>query len=362
MKPQFAASLRQYKDLVEQEIDAYIAKTRLDVEGGYGADAAAVTSAFLEILGRDGKRLRGALVLVGYELAGGTNQSAARQLALVLEMVHAYILMIDDIQDRSILRRGGPTAHVALAEAYGKAQSQTEAAHTGIALALNAALFGAHSAQVLLTNLDAPTDTRLHLIALINKAMMATAHGQTYDLVNGLKDGVTEADIESVMRLKSCEYTVMNPLAAGMTLGQASEDELALIHDYALPTGLAFQLGDDIIGIFSTEAETGKSPKSDIEEGKMTVLVTEALARASAEDHQFLQQILGQPDLTDGDLAKCRQIIEGSGALEYARQKLKRYAAEAVAVLDQAPSGWPQTQVDFLKDIAQYMANRATSA
>lgn len=359
MKSEFVARLGQYKQLIERVLSDYIEQTLAQVAREYGSDAADVTKAFLDILGRGGKRMRGSLVLAGYELGGGQNQAAAIQLAMALEITHAYLLMIDDIQDRSDLRRGGPTAHIALQQRFRHGLAEDEAAHVGMALTLNAALYGAHSAQIVVSQLDAPADVRLALIQLVNQSMMATAHGQSYDLIIGLRDQVSYAAIEQVMELKSGEYSIMNPLAAGLTLAEASPAELKLIHDYALPTGLAFQLSDDIISTFRDEAETGKPAKSDIQEGKLTALIAFAVEQGSASDVVFLRNCLGNVAISDEDFERCRNIIRDSGALEKVQKLLVEYARQADAALSRAPQSWSADTVTFLAELARYMGSRS---
>ncbi|QQR52745.1 polyprenyl synthetase family protein [bacterium] len=359
MKSEFVARLGQYKQLIERVLSDYIEQTLAQVAREYGSDAADVTKAFLDILGRGGKRMRGSLVLAGYELGGGQNQAAAIQLAMALEITHAYLLMIDDIQDRSDLRRGGPTAHIALQQRFRHGLAEDEAAHVGMALTLNAALYGAHSAQIVVSQLDAPADVRLALIQLVNQSMMATAHGQSYDLIIGLRDQVSYAAIEQVMELKSGEYSIMNPLAAGLTLAEASPAELKLIHDYALPTGLAFQLSDDIISTFRDEAETGKPAKSDIQEGKWTALIAFAVEQGAASDVVFLRSCLGSADLSDDDFEHCRTILRKSGSLHRTEELLTEYVQRAESALSKSPQSWPRETVEFLRSIAQYMRERA---
>lgn len=353
----FKTRLDEYKQRIDADVEQYAGQTRAFVSLAHGQDAAVVTDAFLEILCRGGKRLRGALVLLGYHLAGGVDEKQALLLARAIEVTHAYILIIDDIQDRSDLRRGGPTAHMALARRFGATQSVADAAHTGVALALNAALYGAHEAQVIVSQLEAAPTVRLEIVRLVNEAMMATAHGQMYDILNGLRPNVTYEDVERVMRLKSAEYTLLNPLAAGMSLAGASAQDVARMHEYSLPAGLAFQLGDDVIGTFGNDEEA-KSPKSDIIEGKQTALTIYALKHARIEDKAFLRNCLGLATLSDDDFARCQEIIVQCGALEHVKDLLHTYIERAKSALLTMPESWPTSDIDFLRDMASYLEAR----
>ena len=150
----FATQLKAYKGLIDADIAAYsrvVEKTTLQ---RFGVPARVEVDAFLSILSRGGKRIRGALTMLGYEMSGGTDQKMILQAARAVEMIHAYILIIDDIQDRSSLRRGGPTAHMMLADYHRQRRLSGDSAHFGMSVALNAANSGNHAAQAILANLD----------------------------------------------------------------------------------------------------------------------------------------------------------------------------------------------------------------
>ena len=136
----FQKKLLEYKTIIDADIESYSkhgAKTTLQQFGTYSRVA---TDAYLEILGRGGKRIRGSLVMLGYEMSGGTDMKMVLEAARAIEMMQAYILIIDDIQDRSIMRRGGPAAHIILEEYHKQHHLAGEAAHFGIEIALNSAL------------------------------------------------------------------------------------------------------------------------------------------------------------------------------------------------------------------------------
>src|ERR1044071_7300148 len=112
----FDDRLATYKQAIDDDIVTYAAFARGSARARYDKYATLEVDAFLDILSRGGKRIRGALVMLGYEMSGGTNTKMIIQAARATEMLHAYVLMLDDIQDRSSMRRGGPTAHIALAD------------------------------------------------------------------------------------------------------------------------------------------------------------------------------------------------------------------------------------------------------
>jgi geranylgeranyl diphosphate synthase type I len=353
--------LAAYKRAIEEDIADYAKNLRVSVRQKYGVSVAETeTDIFLDILSRGGKRIRGALVMAGYEMCGGTNRKMIVQAARAIEMLHAYMLLIDDIQDRSSLRRGKPSAHKLL-EAYHKEHNfRGDAAHAGVSLALNAGIAGAHGAQVILANLDVDPELRLKVLSITNRTMTITAHGQTLDIINELVAKPSEVDIERVLEWKTALYTVINPLHVGMVLAGAGCEATDAITTYGMHAGKAFQVTDDILGIFGEEKELGKTPGDDIREGKGTMLVMYALKHAAPVDKAFLQKSLGNPELTAEDFAKCQQIIQASGALSHAQGAAVKYLDQALTSIDKVEGLWSPHGTEFLKGIAIALQNRLT--
>ena len=352
--------LSEYKQAIDDDIAAYGEYIRQVTALQYGPLVTeAETDLFLDVLGRGGKRIRGALVMAGYEMCGGTNRNMIVQAARAIEILHAYMLIIDDIQDRSALRRGKPSAHK-MAEAYHKKRKlKGDAAHNGISLALNAAIAGAHGAQTVLANLDADPQLKLNALSITNRTMSITAHGQTLDILNSLVEMPSEADIERVLEWKTGLYSIINPLHVGMVLAGGDCHVTNAITPYAHNAGKAFQITDDILGIYGSEKELGKSPGDDIREGKGTLLVHYALEHTISADKAFLQKCLGNPNLTEEEFTKCKQIIKNSGALAYAGQLAAQYLDAAMQLLEQVQVGlWSPEGTEFLKGLALVLQKR----
>jgi geranylgeranyl diphosphate synthase type I len=355
------ARLARYKQAIDTDIAAYAEYVRATVRQQYGeyvADAEA--ELFLDMLSRGGKRIRGGLVMAGYEMCGGTNQKMIVQAARAIEMLQAYMLILDDIQDRSDLRRGKPTAH-RMGETYHKQRGlKGDAAHAGIAFAMNAAVAGAHGAQAILANLDAEPDLRLKAISITNRTMGITAHGQTLDMINELVELPTRADIDRVLEWKTALYTVINPLHVGMVLAGADCHATDAITPYGHHAGRAFQITDDILGIYGDEKALGKTPGDDIREGKGTLLVLYALEHAKPADKAFLKKSLGNSKLTAKDFETCRRIIKDSGALAYAQQAADTELEHALASLANTKGLWSPDGTDFLKGLAKVLHQRVS--
>lgn len=356
----FREKLAGYKQAIDKDLDAYATAIRETAATQYGQYVLeAETEIFLDMLQRGGKRLRGALVMTGYEMCGGTDRQIILAAARAIEMLHAYILIIDDIQDRARLRRGKPSAHEMLADYHRQHGLKGDAAHAGVSLALMAALAGAHAAQIILANLPADAQRKLHVLSIVNRTMAITAHGQTLDIMNQLVATPALDDIERVLEWKSALYSVTNPLHVGMVLAGAGCEATDAITPYGLHAGKAFQITDDILGVFGDEESLGKVPGDDIREGKGTVLTAYALAHTSAEDRAFLLGCLGKQDLAHEEFMRARHILKASGALDHARATAAEHVDAALAALTAGKAYWHDDGTAFLGDLAHLLQDRA---
>ncbi len=356
----FKKTLEQYKQLIDDDIAQYTLQLQKSTLQYYGANARLELDAFLGILGRGGKRIRGALTILGYEMSGGQDREMILQAARAVEMIHAYLLIIDDIQDRSIIRRGGPTAHMSLSEYHKYNELANSSEHFGLSLAINAALAGQHAAQMLLINLAAPEHLRLKALNIVNQTTLTTLHGQTSDIMNEMVAKVTEEDIECVLEWKTAQYTLLNPLHLGMVLAGADSETTDAITDYAIHTGKAFQITDDILGTFGSEMESGKSPMDDTREGKRTLLTVYALDHAPTADINFLVSTLGNDQLSPAEFERCKDILVETGALDHAQKRAKDHVEKALISLDEESHRWSKEGTEFLRVLAQYLLTRSS--
>jgi geranylgeranyl diphosphate synthase type I len=330
----FTDRLAVYRQRIDEDINKFAKQTERETLKKFGANARLEIDAYLSILCRGGKRIRGGLAMAAYEMAGGTDKKLILQAARALEMLHAYILIIDDFQDRSNIRRGGPAAHSLLARYHKRHELAGDAEHFGASIALNAALSGAHLAQQALAELNVDPITKMKVIEQINRTMVTTAHGQTNDIINEVVADVPESDIDRVLEWKTAHYTFLNPLTVGLTLAGADDASIRAIHDYAMHAGKAFQITDDILGTFGSEFESGKSPMDDIREGKRTLITAYALEHTNNENKNFLVQMLGNESISPVEFERCKDILMESGALDYTYQSAKTHVEEALQSLE----------------------------
>lgn len=354
----FTHKLGEYKAEIDKEIATYTKQVQKSTLQKFGANSRIAMDAYLDILNRGGKRIRGALTILGYEMVGGQDRKMIVQAAMAVEMIHAYILIIDDIADRSPTRRGGPTAHETLADYHKKQAWADDSRHFGESMAVNTALTGNHAAQMILANLDVDAELRVKAISVLNYAMVTTGHGQINDIFNEVTGEVSERDVDNVLEWKTAHYTLLNPLTFGMCLAGVGCGPTDAIATYSLEAGRAFQITDDILGVYGEEFESGKSPLDDIREGKRTILTVHALRNAGKADKNFLMQMLGNANLTSVEFKRCKEIIAESGSLEYAQERAEKHIQKALQSLEEQKSYWSEDGTRFLRGLAQYLLSR----
>jgi geranylgeranyl pyrophosphate synthase len=251
--------LAHYKEVIEQEIVQYSSSVRRQTQDEYGQYSEDMVNVFFEILLRGGKRMRGTLVMIAYEMLGGTDEHSVLEVARAVEMIHAYLLIVDDIADRSPLRRGGPAGHVLMEQYFDAQQLKGDRYHFGQSMAMTCSLLGAHLAELTIEGLEVGAETRVQLLRSLHANLIHTVHGQLHDVLAESRDGVVEADALQIATLKTAYYSFVNPLELGAILGGADTQTLNVLRDFGINAGIAFQIADDIIGTFSDEAEIGKS-------------------------------------------------------------------------------------------------------
>ncbi|WP_434741262.1 polyprenyl synthetase family protein [Micromonospora sp. SH-82] len=282
-----------------------------------------------------GKRLRPLFCYWGWRGAGGDDGDEIVVAAAALELFHAFALIHDDILDGSDQRRGEPSVHRLFADL-----------HTRSAWRGDPEAYGRNTALLCGDLCAAWADQMFHECGLTVEqvhrgygtfSLMRTEviAGEYLDLVSGVGDG-SVASALTVIRMKAARYTVTRPLQIGATLAGADAALLAALADFGDPLGDAFQLRDDVLGVFGDPSLTGKSVLDDLREGKPTVMM--ALARSSADRVQSgrLRELFGNPELDATGATELRDIIESTGAREKIEQMIRVRTEAALAALETA--------------------------
>ncbi len=308
---------------------------------------------------RPAKRLRGAFIYYGYKLLGGKDNKAALDAAKSIELVHTALLMHDDFMDRDDTRRGKPTTHE-----YFKALHKTKGwrfddLHYGESMALNVGDIALLAGYEILSRSNFPPERKLETLNRMLRGVINTGSGQAFDITLEAKGKATEKDIIDLHYAKTGIYTYENPLHTGAILAGAKQADLDIISKYAIPGGIAFQLQDDILGLYGNPEKTGKPAHSDLRQGKMTLLIIKALESGSNKDVKRLRQIWGKRDLSKNDAEEARRIVVDTGSLDYSKKVSVRFAKKAQkAIPFMTARKWQREAIDYLDGIAQYMVER----
>ncbi|MDP9794693.1 geranylgeranyl diphosphate synthase type I [Catenuloplanes nepalensis] len=279
-----------------------------------------------------GKRLRPMFCYWGWRGAGGDDGPEIVSAAAALELFHAFALIHDDIMDGSDLRRGEPSVHRRLADEHHRRGWRGSSGAYGA----GAALLVGDLLAAWADELFAVADRDRRGAALFARMRTEVIAGQYLDLRAGAGAG-TVADALTVVRMKAARYTVTRPLQIGAALAGAGDDLLAAYRAFGDPLGDAFQLRDDILGVFGDPAITGKPALDDLREGKQTVMLALARDHATPAQAAQLDRLVGDPLLDEPAAATLRQILIDTGALTRTERMIHIRAEAAHAALAAAP-------------------------
>ena len=328
---------------VQKTVDDFIASQR-DILDGVSDDLDPLVEAVSDLLS-GGKRLRPAFCWWGYRGAGGADTEEAMRAAAALEFLQACALIHDDVMDGSDTRRGMPSAHHRFAMLHRGSEwlGSPEAFGVGAAILLGD-LCLSWADELLLTS-GVPAQ-RLHAAKRVYDEMRTELMaGQYLDLLEQARGGGSVERAMRVVRYKSAKYTIERPLHMGAALAGADAEIAAAYSGYGLPLGEAFQLRDDVLGVFGDPEETGKPAGDDLREGKRTVLIATAMDRATPAQAAQIRRHLGDPGLDATGVALLREVIAETGALDRAESLIASLTDEAIASLDSVDLHDPAREV-----------------
>lgn len=346
----------QLVDLVQLQIDEFLAEKRAEL-ANIAPELTALTDVGGSLLS-GGKRFRARFCYWGWQSVAGIpssespldDDSVSRELpgvlmsASALELFHAAALVHDDIMDRSDTRRGAPAAH-----------RRFEQMHTDGGWAGSAEAYGQSSALLLGDLLLGWSDELLGRgLALLPRpsALAARAEfmtmrtevmaGQFLDIHDesawaSYPESEALDRAQRVLIYKSAKYSVEAPLAVGATLGAGSKEQLSALRAFGLPLGVAYQLRDDLLGVFGDPELTGKPAGDDLREGKRTAIIAVARQKLSTSANSILDELLGDPDLTRNQVDMIRSTLHDSGAVDQIEKVIARNLERACEAIDDAP-------------------------
>jgi geranylgeranyl diphosphate synthase, type I len=344
--------LKEYANRADIFLDKYFSK-KIDEVGEIGKRNKG-TSIAVDMLTRyrkfsfGGKKLRGALIQVGYEI-GGKNKKEVLQASLSIEIIHSFLLMHDDIEDKDSIRRGAPTIH----KQY---EAKRNDPHYGISMGINTGDLGAYLGIELLLNSKLPEREKVKAGIYLSHLLQRVAYGQGLDTTYEQIKNIKESDVIEVHLHKTSVYTVGGPLKIGALLAGANNEVVKNIEKFGEPVGIAFQLRDDELGLFSNEETLGKPIGGDIREGKNTILRIKAVELAKGNDKNFLVWAYGNQNITKKDVKRVQTITVSVGALEYSQNLGRELVEKGKKYISKITKN--KIHQDLLKDFAELVISR----
>ncbi|MCV7055578.1 bifunctional (2E,6E)-farnesyl/geranyl diphosphate synthase [Mycolicibacterium gilvum] len=354
-----APSAVELVNAVNEELREYLRGRRRDA-AYIGTDYAVLTEALEEFVLRGGKRLRPAFAYWGFRAVAGTEpEPHIMRLFSALELLHACALVHDDLIDASATRRGLPTVHRIFSERHRSNNWLGSSDQFGLSAAILLGDLSLVWADDIIA--EAPIDDAAHrrvqrVWAAIRTEVLG---GQYLDIVNEASGSETVASALTVNIYKTASYTISRPLQLGAAAAGDRPEILEAFHELGTSLGVAFQLRDDVLGVYGDPAVTGKPSGDDLRSGKRTVLLAEAVELADRHDPlaaQLLRTSIGT-DLSDAQVKELCLVIEAVGALAAVESRIDTLTRRALDIMNSAP-------IDVrakagLAELARLAANRS---
>ncbi len=348
-------TLEKFKKAIDREIKEYLDKVIQETKkkDPLMADAVKYVKKFV-LAG--GKRMRPAFMYYGYIAASDKEKEKILKTAVSIELVHLFLLIHDDIIDRDNKRHGMDTLNYRYTRLGRKYFHKKDNEHFGNSMAIIIGdMVDALGNQVIF-NSGFNANRVMKALSKLQHIISLTVIGQSQDIYIEYSGKASEWDVLTMYENKTARYSIEGPLHLGGILGGAKESLLEAFSEYAIPLGVAFQIQDDILGIFGSEKKIGKKVGSDIEEGKQTLLVVKAKQRASVQQKKILEALLGKKDLLKEEIDLFHSIILDTGALDYSRKLAKELIIKGKRAIQEVKMN--KEAKDFFLEMADYMIER----
>lgn len=356
--------LETAKSRIDYCLEDWLRRAKSDFASNNGEEIVAEVGR--SAIGR-GARLRPLLCCCGYAIGGGEGgllDDRIVRVAASLELLHTFAILHDDVMDGSEMRRGEPSLFRRVASERSDLDPG-EAERLGLSVAILAGDLALVLSDELFMRSGFAAQRLLQAWTPLSSMRLAAVAGQYLDLTHSGPLG-TDADPDlaiRIARLKSASYSVEGPLLVGATLGLATPEAVEALTEFAAPLGEAFQLTDDLLGLFGDPAETGKDADNDVRRGKPTPLISTTLSMATQGQRKTLLSAWGNPAATDRQIDHLREVVVEAGALEAMGRQIDGAVAAAARALDNAESRDLEPEMaGLLLALAEEIRRRATRA
>lgn len=311
--------LSEIKNLIEKELADYL--YNLDRIYQLSRVSPVLLAAIKDFAGRKGKRIRPILFIIGYRGFAKRIPSGLYRSALALELLHDFMLVHDDIIDKADLRRGRSSMHAMLNKYLANYQN-IKFNGQDLAIVVGDVMY-ALALHAFLGVRENSLRKEIALGKLIESALY-TGAGEFSELLYGIEDitKISREEIYKIYDFKTANYTFASPLIIGAILAGAAGGQVNLLFKYGIQLGRAFQIKDDILGMFGKKTEIGKSILTDLKEAKKTLLIWYAYKHADKKRQKIIKAILIKNNVDKTDLLKIRGILLETGTLAYAHKEI----------------------------------------
>lgn len=351
------AELKEFKEKLDIRLAEFFDQ-KINIASSVDPEAKKLVEHIKDLTLRGGKRIRAALLYYSYVAHGGKELDRAMNAAMAMEISETFLLIHDDVIDNDEMRRGGKTLHtiyenVCKDDYKNKHLDPKQFGHACAIMAGDAAYAFAND---LIATAGFGANNTVRAITELSRIIEREVYGEILDVLIEIKNNPTREDVFKVQQLKTAPYTFDSPVKLGAILADAKRQQIKALESYTIPLGIAFQIQDDILGIFGSQDKTGKPILSDLKEGKITLLIIDTLETASAEQRALIAKNLGNKDITLDNLKAVKKVIVETGALKKSQavaRSLAQSGYEALQKLKLKSDG-----ADFMLGIIDYIVNR----
>jgi geranylgeranyl diphosphate synthase type I len=332
------------KSAVNNELNTYFEKKLKECSDD---EISQVINVLKDFTMNGGKRVRPIIMILGYNIFRDIDDKIIRA-STSIELAQSYLLIHDDIMDESDIRRGKPSFHKHFEN---KIKNRKIAENIAISAG---DLIDTFSHEVLLKSGFNEKDL-LNADYEFSKVIEDTGKGQLLDLFSTINETYSEEKLLKLHYFKTARYTIEGPMVMGSFLA-GNYDYTQNIREFGKNAGIAFQLYDDILGMFGDEAKTGKSIKSDVNEGKKTLLIIKAYENSNDLQRSFIEKCIKSGNVSDDDFNKLKKIIIDTGSYDYSLKKIDEFTKIAKQNLKSIRGS--EEPLEMLEFLSNYIIHR----
>ena len=340
-------NLENFKKQFEKELTIFF-DTKLQEAEKTGEYPKEMIEVVKEFTLRGGKRIRPALIYYTYKCFDLKNEELLFKVGISIELLQSFLLIHDDIIDDDDLRRNMPTVHKIYEGKYGKFYGKN--------LAILAGDMAVLLAEESILSLDIDSNKKIEILKILNETIQKVVYGQELDILSTKNEVISKDSLFKIHNLKTSKYTFEGPTLVGAVFGNANGRDIEILKEYSYKMGIAFQLQDDILGLFGDEKKLGKPIGSDLKEGKKTLLILKALECSCSNDKKIIDRLIGKKDIQKHEIDLVRDIVKESGSLDYSQKIISEFISESKNLIEK--SDFKNEGKDFLLGLCDYLKER----